>query len=60
MQNFTVKKIHQKNTSKSNIENNMDEVLKIKKTKKTTRKFIFIILVLLGILFGINYAAERI
>lgn len=60
MQNFTVKKIHQKNTPKKNGEDTLDEVTKIQKTKKATRKFIFIVLILLGILFGINYAAQSI
>ncbi|NRH20734.1 LCP family protein [Candidatus Gracilibacteria bacterium] len=57
MPNFTVKKIHHKHIHKKEIQN---ELPKIEKTKRSTRKFIFISLILLSLIFGINYIVQGI
>lgn len=57
MPNFTVKKIHHKHIQQKDIKSDLP---KIEKTKRSTRKFIFISLVLLSLIFGINYIVQGI
>lgn len=57
MPNFTVKKIPQKHIHKKDA---TTTVSKIEKTKQSTRKFIFISLIVLGCIFGINYVVQGI
>lgn len=57
MPTFTTKKIHHKHIQKKD---NTNDGIAIEKTKKTTRKFIFISLILLSLVFGINYVVQGI
>jgi hypothetical protein len=56
MSNFKTKKIH--NTPVKKIENPTETISDSGNTKKKTRKYIAIFLVILTCIFGINYIAQ--
>jgi hypothetical protein len=56
MSNFKTKKIH--NTPVKKIENPTETISDPGNTKKKTRKYIAIFLVILTCIFGINYVAQ--